>query len=153
MKGFVVLLTVLAALEALPARAESPDPTRVLKPGQLPQDSRLGKPKDLNGYFPFVPPSTKEAWEKRRQELREQVLVATGLWPLPEKTPLHPVIHGKIERDGYTIEKVYFTSYPGHYVSGNLYRPKGAGGKHPAVLSPHGHWPNGRLYNALAAHG
>ena len=42
---------------------------------------------------------------------------------MPEKTPLTPVIHGKIERDGYTIEKVFFASAPGHYVSGNLYRP------------------------------
>src|SRR5262249_2356638 len=74
------------------------------------------------------------------------------LWPMPEKTPLNPVIHGKIDRDDYTIEKVFFASLPGHYVSGNLYRPKARGGnnapggKHPAVLSPHGHWPNGRFF-------
>ena len=43
---------------------------------------------------------------------------------MPEKTPLNPVVHGKIDRDGYTIEKVFFASLPGHYVSGNLYRPK-----------------------------
>src|SRR5262249_12840861 len=77
-----------------------------------------------------------------------QVLVATGLWPMPEKTPPQPVIHGKIDRDGYTIEKVFFASYPGHYVCGNLYRPKGKKGKLPAVLSPHGHWPKGRFYDA-----
>ena len=58
------------------------------------------------------------------QQLREQLLVANGLWPMPEKTPLNAVVHGKIERDGYTIEKVYFASMPGHYVTGNLYRPK-----------------------------
>src|SRR5579859_7232921 len=52
--------------------------------------------------FFFKPPQSKEAWEKRRQEVREQILVATGLWPLPQKTPLNPVIHGKIERAGYT---------------------------------------------------
>lgn len=113
-----------------------------------PKDARLGKPKDYNGFFPWTPPASKEQWEKRRRELREQVLVSQGLWPLPEKTPLKPVIHGKIERDGYTIEKVYFASYPGHYVTGNLYRPTGKPGKLPAVLSPHGHWANGRFYDA-----
>jgi dienelactone hydrolase len=113
---------------------------------KIPEDSRLGKPKDLNGYFPMMVPASKEAWEKRRKELREQVLVATGLWPMPEKTPLNPVIHGKIDRDEYTIEKVFFASYPGHYVSGNLYRPKGKTGKLPGVLCPHGHWANGRFF-------
>jgi len=113
-----------------------------------PADSRLGKPKDYNGYFPWTPPKAKEEWAKRRQEVREQVLVANGLWPMPEKTPLKAVVHGLIKRDGYTIEKVYFASYPGHYVTGNLYRPTGKKGKVPAILSPHGHWANGRFYDA-----
>jgi len=112
-----------------------------------PKDARLGKNKDLNtGYFPFVVPKTKAEWEKRRQRIREQVQVANGLWPMPEKTPLNAVIHGKIEREGYTIEKVYFASSPGHYVSGNLYRPTEAKGKMPGVLCPHGHWRNGRFH-------
>src|SRR4029077_18476015 len=35
-----------------------------------------------------------------------------------------------------------------HYVSGNLYRPKGRAGKLAGVLCPHGHWENGRFYDA-----
>src|SRR5262249_36686824 len=112
------------------------------------QARRLGKPKTLNDSFPMTVPASKEAWEARRQELREQVLVANGLWPLPPKTPLKPVVHGKIDRDEYTIEKVFFASYPGHYVCGNLYRPKGKPGKLAGVLCPHGHWANGRFYDA-----
>src|SRR5438445_6443640 len=161
-KRYFVLAAVLTLLIEggfIPCvRADDKDPTRVLD--GIPKDSRLGKPKDLNGYFPMKVPASKEEWEKRRKELREQVQVALGLWPMPEKTPLNAVIHGKIDRDDYTIEKVFFASYPGHYVSGNLYRPKASGGgsgergvstprsgqKHPAVLSPHGHWPNGRFF-------
>ena len=117
-------------------------------------DTRLGKPKTLNDYFPFTPPKTLEEWTKRRQEVREQVLVANGLWPMPERTPLKPVIHGKIERDGYTIEKVFFASTPGHYVCGNLYRPTGeATQKRPAVLFAHGHFANGRFHDAGEAAG
>src|SRR5438270_10380102 len=71
---------------------------------------------------------------------------------MPELPYLHPVIHGKIDRDGYTIEKVFFASYPGHYVSGNLYRPKGKTGKLPGVLCPHGHWANGRFYDLQTAY-
>ncbi|OAI48089.1 hypothetical protein AYO44_01190 [Planctomycetaceae bacterium SCGC AG-212-F19] len=135
------------ALTASFSAGADPAPFRVLKEGELPQDSRLGKPKDLNGYFPFAVPATKEAWEARRQDVREQVLVGTGLWPLPPKTPLNAVIHSPIDRDDYTVEKVFFASYPGHFVCGNLYRPKtkAASGKYAGILCPHGHWPNGRF--------
>jgi dienelactone hydrolase len=121
---------------------------RVLAPGETPKDSRLGKPRDLDGYFPMTVPRSTDEWLSRRQQIREQVLVANGLWPLPPKGPLNAVIHGKIDRDDYTIEKVFFASYPGHYVSGNLYRPKAIKGKVPGVLCPHGHWANGRFYDA-----
>lgn len=125
------------------------DPTRVLPVGKPPDDSRLTTTRKLDkDYFPMTVPVSKEAWEIRRRELREQVLVSNGLWPLPEKTPLNPVVHGKIERDGYTIEKVFFASLPGHYVTGNLYRPTGKSGKLPGVLCPHGHWRNGRFFDA-----
>ena len=143
-------LAGLASLLLLPfLAAADADSGRILPPGKKPADVRLTKVRTLNDsdYF-FTVPATKEEWEARRKAVREQVLVATGLWPLPEKTPLNPVIHGKIDRDEYTIEKVFFASMPGHYVSGNLYRPKGKTGKLPGVLCPHGHWKDGRFYDA-----
>ena len=78
-----------------------------------------------------------DEWQQKRPRLYQEYMHMLGLWPLPEKTPLNPVIHGKIERDGYTVEKVFFASLPGHYVTGNLYRPAGKGGdtpKRPGVL-------------------
>ncbi len=130
------------------------DPTKLFKDKAENTDARLGAPKTLNSYFPFAVPANKESWDTRKAALREQLSVGLGLWPMPEKTPLNPVIHGKIDRDGYTVEKVYFASMPGHYVSGNLYKPTDKKlGKRPAVLSPHGHWPpegpkGGRFYEA-----
>ena len=105
----------------------------------------LAPPKDLNGYFPFTPPATKDAWPERAAFVQRQMKVALGLWPMPTKTPLNAVIHGKVERDEYTVEKVYFESAPGFFVTGNLYRPKGRTGKAPAVLFAHGHWKDARL--------
>ncbi len=151
MKRLPVLLPFVLVLMAAPVRSADSDPTRVLPPGEKPADSRLGKVRTLNDKDFFLRvPASKEAWEAHRRAVREQVLVANGLWPLPVKTPLHPVIHGKIDRDEYTIEKVFFSSYPGHYVSGNLYRPKDKTSKHPGVLCPHGHWADGRFYEANA---
>ena len=140
-----VLLLVLSTL----AHAADADPTRVLPEGQKPQDARIGKVRVLEDKdFDFTAPTSLKEWDARRQALRRQALVAEGLWPMPEKTPLHAVVHGKIDRDDYTIEKVFFASMPGHYVSGNLYRPKGKTGKLPGVLCPHGHWKDGRFYDA-----
>ena len=52
---------------------------RVLPAGQLPKDARLEPLKDENGYFPFTPPKTREAWQQRAEQLRRQILVAAGL--------------------------------------------------------------------------
>jgi dienelactone hydrolase len=112
------------------------------------KDSRLAPLKNLDGYFPFKPYTSRADWEQRAEQLRRQLLVATGLWPMPERTPPRAIVHGKVDRDEYTVEKVILESWPGHYVTGNLYRPKGKSGKLAAVLCPHGHWNNGRFYDA-----
>ena len=110
----------------------------------LADDIRNSPPKDLNGFFPFDPPSTLEEWKKRKANLILRLQVATGLYPMPPKTPLNAVIHGKITRPGFTVEKVYFESVPGFFVTGLLFRPENSMTKKcPAVLNPHGH--GGRL--------
>ncbi|MBX3732505.1 MAG: acetylxylan esterase [Verrucomicrobiae bacterium] len=114
-------------------------------PSGAPADVRLQPLKDLDGYFPFTPPATPEEWEARAAVVRRQMQVALGLWPLPRRTPLNAVPHGRILREGYTIEKVYFESLPGLKVTGNLYRPVAPSGRVPAVLFAHGHWKDARL--------
>jgi len=110
------------------------------------EDVRLQPLKDLNGYFPFTPPRSLPEWEQRREYVRRQILVAAGLWPMPAKTPLNAVIHGRIDCDGYTVEKVYFESAPGFFVTSNLYRPKKIQGRVPGVMFAHGHRESARLY-------
>lgn len=141
----VLLLGLLAVLLATPLAAEPP---RILSPGELPRDKRLEPRKDLNGYFPFAPANTPDEWKGRAERVRRQMLVSLGIWPLPTRTPLNPVVHGKIEREDYTVERAYFESMPGFFVTGSLYRPKGKSGQHPGVLCPHGHWSNGRFHDA-----
>jgi dienelactone hydrolase len=121
---------------------------RVLPEGQLPADQRLEPLQDLNGYFPFHPPADRAEWEQRSEQVRRRILVAMGLWPLPDQTPLNAVVHGRIDQGQYTVEKVYFESFPGFFVTGSLYRPKGHSGKAPGVLCPHGHWSQGRFHDA-----
>ncbi len=124
---------------------QATDLPRLLPVGELPEDARLGPLHDLNGYFPFQKASSPEAWEKRATQLRQQVLVALGQWPGPTRSPLNATVHSPVEREGYTVWRVYFESMPGHFVTGSLYRPKQKTGRLPAVLSPHGHFPGGRF--------
>jgi len=129
--GLFFCVSLNAAPEALPER-----------------DTRADKIIDLNTPRVFPQIASKAEWQTRAQEIREQILISAGLWPMPEKTPLHAKIFGKIVRDGYSIEKVYFQTLPGFYLAGNLYRPVGQGnGPFPGILNAHGHWSEGRLVN------
>lgn len=120
-------------------------PPRVLPPGEIPADTRLGPLKEERGDFIFVPPKSSDEWKQRAEYIRKVMRVTLGLWPMPTRTPMNPVIHGLTDQGDYTIEKVYFESVPGFFVTGNLYRPRGKAGRRPAVLSPHGHFPGGRF--------
>lgn len=95
--------------------------------------------------YPFPEFKTLADWEAYRQSLVQHILVANGLVPMPTKCELRPHRYDKTVHPDYTVEKVYFESYPGFYVTGNLYSPAGKNPPYPAVLNPHGHWKNGRL--------
>jgi hypothetical protein len=139
---FLILLAVVC--DASLSRAAGP---RVLPEGELPKDARLGDLKDLNGYFPFTPSESPEAWEKRREYVKRQMLLSCGLWPMPPRPAITAEIHGRVERDDYTVDRVIFESSPGLLVTGSLYKPKKIDGKAPAILCPHGHWATGRFHD------
>ncbi len=109
-------------------------------------DARLGPPRDLN--TPVPPPTVTDlaAWQARRLDVRQQVLTAAGLQPMPARPAVEAHRGGLVEREGYSVEHVWFESAPGLVLGGNLYRPRGRGdGPFPAVLTPHGHMARGRL--------
>lgn len=116
---------------------------------QTVNDPRVYQTRNVHTLYTF-PGYTKAEWIKKSAELREHILVSNGLTPMPEKTPLNAHIFGRIEREDYTVEKVYFEAYPGFFTTGNLYRPKGKKGPFPGIVSPHGHWGRGRLENSDA---
>ncbi|MFO0951897.1 MAG: CocE/NonD family hydrolase [Isosphaeraceae bacterium] len=139
----VPALLVLSTVKETPwvldfarGRVDSVDP---------PADPRRSTVRTNKEGAAFRAPATEQAWRDRARAVREQLLVSLGLWPMPPKTPLHPKVVGKLERDGYTIEKVLLETIPGFTLGGNLYRPVGKKGKLPAVLCPHGHWADGRV--------
>lgn len=111
----------------------------------LAQDSRNTDIPHTDTHFTPRTYRTLDEWKARRAHLQKQVLSAAGLLPYPDRSPLKPEIFGRLERNGYSIEKVLIQTLPGYYLAGNLYRPLGKPGKHPGIVSPHGHWSYGRL--------
>lgn len=118
--------------------------------------------KTLDDHFPFSPPASVQDWNRRAVALRRQVAVAAGLFPMPTRPPVVATIHSKIQRDGFTVEKVYFESLPGHFVTGLLFRPaedadelgsdasrnvRRPDVRRPGVLCPHGHGGRNQRYD------
>ena len=141
----IVLLFVCCANQC-PAGAEQ-------RPRVPIEDARNRNIITTDTHLPLPQFTSLKAWEERKAFLRNQILVAAGLSPMPEKAPLHPQIFGKLKGEGYTVEKVLIETLPGFYVGGNLYRPQNGHGKHPGILNPHGHWPYGRLENSTVYSG
>jgi cephalosporin-C deacetylase-like acetyl esterase len=137
-------LPFLCILCAAGAEPEKPPPGDAAIEGYLQKETeRLGQ-RFLDGA------KTRAEWEARKPRLRREYFDMLGLWPLPEKTPLHATITGTVERGDILIEKLHFQSRPGLYVTGNLYRPKKISGKLPAILYVCGHSGRGRDGNKTA---
>ena len=99
---------------------------------QIPtQDSRNTNTPDTDTHAKLPEFHNLQDWEKRKTFLRKQILSATGLYPMPKRGAPHAEVFGRLERDGYTIEKVLLETLPGYYLGGNLYRPSNSSAKHP----------------------
>jgi len=82
---------------------------------------------------------TLDDWQSRRAEYQRQLQEMLGLWPLPERTDLKPVITGRLTNDEFTVEKIYFQASPGLYCTASLYLPKNLTNPAPAILYECGH--------------
>ena len=83
---------------------------------------------------------TCEDWNDKRDKYRRQLQEMLGLWPMPERTDLKPVITGKLEETEFTVEKLQFQAAPGLYCTANLYIPKNLSKPAPTILYECGHW-------------
>jgi dienelactone hydrolase len=86
----------------------------------------------------FAVVATKADLEALQKTLREAFLGLLDGLPTAEEPPPARAM-GRIDGDGYTIEKLAFESFPGYFVTALLYRPTKLDGPAPGILSPCGH--------------
>ena len=84
---------------------------------------------------------SKKGWLERQNQAKKIYEEVVGSFPA--KTPLNPVVTGTIEKDGVRVEKLYFESMPGYYVTSALYLPADRKGKLPVILFCSGHSKSG----------
>jgi dienelactone hydrolase len=87
-----------------------------------------------------------ESWETRAAMIRQGLSDGMQLEQMPvQEGTFNPVIHSRREMDGYVVENIAIESFPGFWITGNLYTPSKPREKNPAVLCPHGHATDKRL--------
>jgi cephalosporin-C deacetylase-like acetyl esterase len=126
-----------AALTFTPIAAQEPAPDPLLRwMDRIAQQQLDARDKEIAAI------RTRADAERRKEVVRRKILDALG--GLPDYNgPLNARVTGRIQADGYVIEKVIYESLPGYYVTGNLYRPNQPG-RFPAVLLQAGHTQEGK---------
>ncbi|MFA5555437.1 MAG: acetylxylan esterase [Phycisphaerae bacterium] len=90
--------------------------------------------------------SDKDSWESRTKVIKQGIIEGMKLDQMPNiKDNFNAKITNSRAFDGYIVENIQLESFPGFYITGNIYRPLNAKGKNAAILSPHGHLQDKRL--------
>ena len=123
-RTFCFALAPLSALALCMAASGQPTPEdRALRNDRMLADYFRTETAAIAGHC-LADIHSLEDWQARRGEYRRQLQEMLGLWPMPERTDLKPVITGKLEQADFTVEKLYFQALPKLYVTANLYLPK-----------------------------
>ena len=88
----------------------------------------------------------KESWIKRAERIKQGLIEGMQLDKMPViEGNFNPIFRNTQTMDGYIVENIAIESFPGFFVTGNLYRPTAKKDKYAAILCPHGHLTDKRF--------
>ena len=74
-----------------------------------------------------------ESWEIRKNEIKAQIIYGSQIKKMPKiNGDFKTIINSTRKMNGYIVENIAIESYPGHFITGNLYRPNALNGKFAA---------------------
>ncbi len=88
-------------------------------------------------------------WQKIRSERYNELVEMLGLENVPligKRSDLNVKVTGRIQKEGYHIEKLFYESLPSLYVPANLYVPDNTQKPRAAVLYVCGHSPTQKVH-------
>lgn len=87
---------------------------------------------------------SKEDWEVRKDKIRSCMESALLLDKAPEMPQGRPLLTPQRKYSGYSVENIALEIIPGVYTTGSIYKPYPLNEKNPIILSPNGHFGEGR---------
>ncbi|MBY5959653.1 acetylxylan esterase [Membranicola marinus] len=88
----------------------------------------------------------QQSWQERADMIKMGIIKGMKLDQMPKiEGDFKTRITNSRKLDGYIVENIVIESFPGFYITGNLYRPSDVNKKNAAILSPHGHLKDKRL--------
>ena len=98
--------------------------------------------------------SDSASWKARARKIKQGILEGMQYDKMPKISGnFDAIINHTREMDGYIVENIAIRSFPGFYVTGNLYRPTEQKDQHAAILSPHGHLKDKRFTHYVQKRG
>jgi hypothetical protein len=85
-----------------------------------------------------------DAWERRKSELRQCMMETLGLNALRSYTMPEALTGKRRNFEGYSVQNIAIETLPGLFLAGSVYMPLKRKGPFPVILSPNGHFPDGR---------
>ncbi|KJD34352.1 acetyl xylan esterase [Tamlana nanhaiensis] len=85
-----------------------------------------------------------EAWEARKANLKSCMIDAFAIEKAPKMPNSKPILTKKRKYKGYTVENIALEVLPGVYTTGSIYKPYPLRGKNAVVVTPNGHFADGR---------
>ena len=87
-----------------------------------------------------------KSWKKRAKAIKDNIQNGMQWDKISQyRGQINVIKHSKKIMDGYSVENIALESFPGFFVTGNLYRPLKKQKMYPAILSPHGHLKDKRF--------
>ncbi|MFI1772406.1 alpha/beta hydrolase family protein [Thalassobellus citreus] len=86
----------------------------------------------------------KATWEARKAELKSCMISAFGIDKAPKAPNSKPIITKKRRYKGYSVENIALEILPGVYTTGSIYKPYPLRKKAAVIVSPNGHFGDGR---------
>jgi hypothetical protein len=136
----ISLTNILAPFELM--YFKQPDGTYIIRKYENHKVS-VDKGKERLNYLTTLYSNTAE-WETRKKEIKACMITSFGLDKAPPMPKSKPILTPKRIYKDYSIENIGLEILPGVYVTGSIYKPYPINKKSAVILTPDGHFGDGR---------